>query len=57
MCLCIYHSTDKGVTYLANEEELVSELANQCGDVRNNGLLQEGKAAHDGWKRMKEMSA
>lgn len=47
---------DECVTYLADQQELVSELANQSGDVRNNGFLQEGEAAHDGWKRMKEKS-
>lgn len=44
------------MTYPADQQELVSELANQSGDVRNDGLLQEGEAAHDGWKRIKEKS-
>ena len=41
-------SRTRGEAYLADEEELVSELANQGGDVRNDGFLQQGEAPHDG---------
>lgn len=34
-------------TYLANKEELVSELTNQSGHIWNHGLLEEGEASHD----------
>lgn len=42
------------VAYLADQEELMSELTNQCGNVGNNGLLQQGEAAHDGFKNIQK---
>lgn len=36
--------------YLADLEKLMSELTNQRRDVGNNGLLQQGEAAHDGFE-------
>lgn len=33
---------------LADEEELVCELANESGDVGHDGFLQEGETPHDG---------
>lgn len=39
---------DPGVPHLADEEELMSELPDQSGDVGNNGVLKQGEAAHDG---------
>lgn len=32
----------------------MSELTNQSGNVGNNGLLQQGEAAHDGFKIKKK---
>lgn len=32
----------------------MSELTNQSGNVGNDGLLQQGEAAHDGFKNEKE---
>lgn len=32
----------------------MSELTNQRGNVGNNGVLQQGEAAHDGFKNKKE---
>lgn len=34
----------------------MSELTNQIGDVGNDGLLQQGEAAHDGCKDPKNHS-
>lgn len=36
------------MTHLTDEEQLVSELNNQRGDVGDDGLLQQREAAHDG---------
>lgn len=42
------------LTYLADKEELVGELANESGDVGHNGILQEGETPHDGWRSGKQ---
>lgn len=34
----------------------MSERTNQSGDVGNDGLLQQGEAAHDGCKNMENQS-
>lgn len=36
------------MTYLTDEKQLVSELTYESGNVGNDGLLQQGEAAHDG---------